>query len=165
MKQWNSFKHLLFWSTISSSSSAARWAIREGGGLHIFAQQVIVSDHLLFVIPFFLSMHLLTFSFQLFYQNNWVYKPNFAQNILWRSSIPSFLNKYLFNLLEIRLDRVTLRYTVLKVPSILLPLYMLMSTLDFWSFFTIWLIKSRFGTNMWSWILQRPTANYSWIFS
>lgn len=33
-----------------------------GGGLHIFAQQVIVSDHL-FVIPFFLSMHLLTFSF------------------------------------------------------------------------------------------------------
>lgn len=94
-----------------------------GGGLHIFAQQVIVSDHLLFVIPFFLSMHLLTFSFQLFYQNNWVYKPNLAQNILWRSSIPSFLNKYLFNLLEIRLDRVTLRYAVLKVPSILLPLY------------------------------------------
>lgn len=94
-----------------------------GGGLHIFAQQVIVSDHLLFVIPFFLSMHLLTFSFQLFYQNNWVYKPNFAQNILWRSSVPSFLNKFPFNLLEIRLDRVTLRYTVLKVPSILLPLY------------------------------------------
>lgn len=94
-----------------------------GGGLHIFAQQVIVSDHLLFVIPFFLSMHLLTFSFQLFYQNNWVYKPNLAQNILWRSSVPSFLNKYLFNLLEIRLDRVTLRYAVLKVPSILLPLY------------------------------------------
>lgn len=71
----------------------------------------------------FLSVHLLTFSFQLFYQNNWVYKPNLAQNILWRSSIPSFLNKYLFNLLEIRLDRVTLRYAVLKVPSILLPLY------------------------------------------
>lgn len=71
----------------------------------------------------FLSVHLLTFSFQLFYQNNWVYKPNFAQNILWRSSVPSFLNKFPFNLLEIRLDRVTLRYTVLKVPSILLPLY------------------------------------------
>lgn len=164
MKQWNSFKHLLFWPTIASSSSAARWAIREGGGITYFR-----STGNRFWSPVvrhsFLSVHLLTFSFQLFYQNNWVYKPNFAQNILWRSSIPSFLNKYLFNLLEIRLDRVTLRYTVLKVPSILLPLYMFMSTLDFWSFFTIWLIKSSFGTNMWSWILQRPTANYSWIFS
>lgn len=121
MKQWNSFKHLLFWSTISSSSSAARWAIREGGITYFrstgncFWSPVVRHS--------FLSVHLLTFSFQLFYQNNWVYKPNFAQNILWRSSVPSFLNKFPFNLLEIRLDRVTLRYTVLKVPSILLPLY------------------------------------------